>query len=181
MLLDWLKKNPQLAEQNQELILTVVKHVSKLWKESNLRITKTLFSILEVFCKNEEITLRRGAYNIFHPFLNMKILKFYDKTKQLLIASCDSIKPKYVFTRFINWFISQKKLSPAIYAKSCSLLIKCLEQLTLKYLPTAELIKASSFFLDQTNNTIRKEGVRLAKNLYILIGDKYLGMLTNIK
>ena len=180
----WLNENVPLIANYSDVVIRFLKAKLKDWKESNLGINKENFAIISSLCNHKEVNLNKRAFFYVSGLLvnNCHDSKFSETIYGIIHSFVEQVVPKYVITTLINIAQDGKntKPNPKMYVELCNILVKLLDELTVKFFPLKDTIEYGKFVIANTNPQCRAAAINLFKVLYSQVGAGLSELLNDI-
>lgn len=180
----WLNEQSSTIASCPDVVIRFLKARLKDWKESNLGLNKENFAIISSLCNNKEINLNKRAFYYVSGLLvnNCHDVKFSETVYGITRSFVEQVTPKYVINTLLTLTQDSKstKPNPKTYTEICNILIKLLDELTVRYFPLQETIDYGKFVIGNQNPQCRAAATNLFKALYEQVGPKLNDLINDI-
>ncbi|CAD8120601.1 unnamed protein product [Paramecium sonneborni] len=174
-----------------EDILNFLKIKLKDWKEANLSINKELFSLL-IYANN--LDPKPFTQKSFQPLCKLLVEKMTDSKFRediyiILKGCCECVNPKYIVLYLITQAIPKEDkengkvviVPPQKIGEIINNISKIIDIVTIRNVPTKEIIDFGKEQLQSTNAIIKNSCVELFKTIYKYIGQELLQFLSDVQ
>ena len=172
---NWIEENSKLVANYSEHITRMMKSKLKDWKESNMNLIKEALQFFLSLSKNKEISLAKKSFSLLSGFIVSCIpdTKYNDLCCSIVLSYLEAVSPKFIIMTFINCVQDPKNPksgNPKTLSESAALLIKILDQVTIKFFPLKESIDFCKLMLSNSNPSVRTAATNLLKDFYKQLG-----------
>ena len=172
---NWIEENSKLVSNYSEHIIRVMKAKLKDWKESNMNLIKEALQFFLSLSKNKDITFTKKSFSLLSNFIVNCIpdTKYNDLCCSIVLSYLEVVSPKFIITNFINCVLdpkNPKSANPKTLSESAALLVKILDQVTIKFFPLKESIDFCKLMLSNSNPSVRTSSTNLLKDFYRQLG-----------
>ena len=180
----WVNENLSTIADCPDIVFRFLKAKLKDWKELNLMMNKENFALINSLCHKPEVNLNKRGFFYLCGLLvgNCHDVKFNESVYSIIRAFVEQVTPKYVINSMMSLAQDAKatKPNPKTYVELCNILVKLLDELTVRFFPLKETIEFGKFVISNSNPQCRTAATGLFKGLYAQVGQPISDLINDI-